>query len=389
MKTFLRLHSPVNSDYFRGLHLRRANSRALDFVRLTILVALFTLFANCAKAQNTDPDCPPGTPSGTVCVNGQSNPHWFDEEGGEHYNCGTGGCYIPGLSDPGYSPRTVGNNRNGWSTAGSGNGQAAPARQSTCPVNPNGVPKTEPVSGFPVILSTGAKMLPQSDFLHVSPLTLALTRTYKSSNTTSNLMFGDRWSSNFDYKVYGGQYSNYEYLNGQLSPLDLTISLPDGSAYAFYRPRASTSSPVAQYIPFGRAWGSTSVNRINASHDTNARMLIVNIGNRTYKFKQDPNNTPSSTTSISTASGSSEGFSMDLGVIPLPSTSPLSPLRLSARQCDSLGATAFTSPRSRRRMVRHGTTVTTRTACFLLSRHLSRRWAFTPTSTRTPMTRGA
>jgi RHS repeat-associated protein len=227
-----------------------------------------------------------------VVIEGEShkNHEWQDEGGGYHIDCGSGYCYFPGVSDPYYSPRTVGDNRNGFSTFSSNNGSGPPTK-AECPRTAKNAPPPVLTSGFPVILGSGAKLLPQSDFPHASPLSLGLTRTYNSRNNFGPpSMFGERWNSSFDYKVAS---LSVQYVNGQLSPASFTLSLPDDSSYLFYRPAGNTPPAIVKYQPGGTVWGSTTPNRLSATHDTNARTLTVNIGNRTYNFIQDPNNSPS------------------------------------------------------------------------------------------------
>jgi len=102
-------------------------------------------------------------------------------------------------------------------------------------------------------------------------------------------MFGDRWRSSFDYIL---TIASSQYVNGQLSPVSFTLSAPDGSAYGFYRPGGSYPPAVVQFQPRNTVWGSTTPNRLSATHDTNARTLTINVGNRTYTLFQDPNNNP-------------------------------------------------------------------------------------------------
>ena len=56
----------------------------------------------------------------------------------------------------------------------------------------------KPVTGNPVVISTGEKLLPQTDFQAGGDYGLGLHRRYRSLNA-SGTMFGPQWMSNFDY----------------------------------------------------------------------------------------------------------------------------------------------------------------------------------------------
>jgi RHS repeat-associated protein len=236
----------------------------------------------------------------------------------------------------------VGNNWSGLSSIGT-NGKAAPKEVSACPESKNATPATALKSGFPVILSTGAKQLPQSDFQHAAPLGLGLTRTYKSDDSQAGLVFGDRWQSNFDYKVIVGQS---EYINGQLAPGSLSLQLPDGTSYVFYR---VGGSPIVQYLPNGRPSNSTSPNKLSASYDATAKTATFNVGNRVYRFVQQPNPDPRNVTlnisSITELGKLIYAFSRDPGTQRLLSvTSGLGGATIRFTWGDGAHVTAVTAP---------------------------------------------
>lgn len=231
--------------------------------------------------------------NGVVHVCGKKENHWLDDEGGEHWNCGSGNCIIPGLSDPARTPRPVGDNRSGNTLVSAGNAPATP-RQGKCPTSGAApAPATGEASGFPVILSNGAKYLPQSDFPHASPLSLALNREYKSNdgyNFYAPTMFGKGWRSSFDYRIDAVQEwsSNYT-VNGLLIPGGFRFYMADGTSYGFLLQTFPPVGPVVPYVLRGSSSNSGSP-RISASYDTNALILSITVGNRIYNFRTGPPN---------------------------------------------------------------------------------------------------
>jgi len=78
--------------------------------------------------------------------------------------------------------------RNGWfAPVPAGTGMPAPTPSCR---GAGQVPAVQPLSGHPVVLSTGSKYLSHHDFPHASNLSLALNRTYRSDLPTANAMFG-------------------------------------------------------------------------------------------------------------------------------------------------------------------------------------------------------
>lgn len=77
-----------------------------------------------------------------------------------------------------------------------------------------------PVGKLPVVYATGEKVLPQLDFDNKSLLSLALVRTYRSTQSSSS-MFGPNWSSSLDYPSLGSS----QYIS------TIRLTLPSGGNY--------------------------------------------------------------------------------------------------------------------------------------------------------------
>jgi YD repeat-containing protein len=100
---------------------------------------------------------------------------------------------------------------------------AADDNSDTCPSTSN-----------PVILSTGEKYKVERDFAAASSYGLNLQRTYRSYNDRP-FMFGLRWSSEYDYRLYfSGCWYNGDY-PGLCIPQVITMLLPDGTTYRYER----------------------------------------------------------------------------------------------------------------------------------------------------------
>jgi len=119
--------------------------------------------------------------------------------------------------------------------------QAPPKNTNNSPTNPCG---TTPVSGHPVVLATGEKLLQEQDFVSPKLNGLSLRRTYRSRG--ANGIFGSNWTSNYDYSSisWSGCGSNPDY-PGKCMPTSASTTLPDGSTY--------------QFVPYGTIVGESFV----------------------------------------------------------------------------------------------------------------------------------
>ena len=61
---------------------------------------------------------------------------------------------------------------------------------------------SSPATGKPVIIATGEKIKPQSDFSGAGLYPLSLARYYHGFGSQIALMFGNNWTSNYDYHLY-------------------------------------------------------------------------------------------------------------------------------------------------------------------------------------------
>jgi RHS repeat-associated protein len=103
---------------------------------------------------------------------------------------------------------------------------------SNAPADPknNSVDCTQ--TGKPVIIATGEKYTPQSDFRSFGLHGLSLERTYRSQNATGQL-FGPNWTSSFDVPSLTPdtwwiwtEWGNY--------PRSATVTFPGGEQYTYY-----------------------------------------------------------------------------------------------------------------------------------------------------------
>jgi YD repeat-containing protein len=129
-------------------------------------------------------------------------------------------------------------------STGTGNKQNASAEnksstKNTCP---------QPVSGQPVIIGTGEKLLPQSDFTHESMAPLSLSRQYRSNpqNSARPTLFGPNWQSSLEIpaaiKSTQCRYVDRTELDyAGCLPTSVSVSLTDGTTYKYIRPNDSGS----------------------------------------------------------------------------------------------------------------------------------------------------
>lgn len=180
------------------------------------LATMFALTAFCAFAQNTLEE---------VKVHGTH----------AAFECGLndgGGCiYVgnfPGITLPD-APLPVGQGRQEFSATSAQNG--TPALSVGC--SKKDTPPVNVASSAPVILSTGAKFLSATDFVHSSGLPLSLQRSYRSDDAVGpDALFGPKWRSSFDYQL---TVEADTCSNSSCSPSIMSFKTPDGNVQRLYR----------------------------------------------------------------------------------------------------------------------------------------------------------
>lgn len=176
----------------------------------------------------------PGDPPKEVRVVGQRLTDQDRDDGGSSDMTSVSSIQFSAVSDS-----HPGSRFRGYQAAiTNGIGQPAPAVNS-CQTDPkSGTPTPAPVSGAPVILSSGSKYLKHQDFTGATDLSLGLTRTYRSDLPytggilSSRPLFGSNWRSNFDYSLELGGLICSGYSNCQIN--NITFRMPDGAAYVLY-----------------------------------------------------------------------------------------------------------------------------------------------------------
>lgn len=154
-----------------------------------------------------------------------------------------------------------------------------------------------PITGGPVVLSSGTKYLNQSDFPHNSPLNLMLTRTYRSEDVFATF-FGKHWTSSLDFAPLetGGQLRNFN-LQGSIVPMpdNITFHLPDGNTYQFshFLDQGSVSNVYFtpanyQYATTVGQGGGIGYGNLYAVYN-DATHITVGIGNKQYSFSSSNN----------------------------------------------------------------------------------------------------
>ena len=137
-----------------------------------------------------------------------------------------------------------------------GTGRSAP--KSTCEVDSNGLPATDPTGSNPVVFSSGTKYLAQQDFIDASALGMPLTRTYRSEDVTSKF-FGPRWTSGLEFAPLelSGKY-NSAVVGSSLviMPDYITFRLPDGNVYQFQNYIYPDHQSYAYFTPANYAYAT-------------------------------------------------------------------------------------------------------------------------------------
>jgi len=155
-------------------------------------------------------------------------------------------------------------------------GTGMPAPTPSC--SSGGVPSVQPLSDHPVVLSTGSKYLSHRDFPHASPLSLALTRTYRSDLPTSNAMFGSNWASGLEYKLL---YAS----TGSTPSNNISFVMPDGTMYSLYLWIPPSGTPYYYFIASAmqnRPYPGSSP--VYATYYPSDRSITVSAGGLNYYF---------------------------------------------------------------------------------------------------------
>jgi len=169
---------------------------------------------------------------------------------------------------------------------GPGNGAAAPSNCS----QDGGGPSSNPTSGFPVEMASGAKLLNQQDFVHASALGMPLMRTYRSDYGVGDA-FGVMWSSSLEFNPVVDLTCSA----GICSPKSFKLPMPDGSSYTLLRwipPGFSPQYPYYTPANYSGASSGTGVGSQNiyAVYNVPARSMTVVVGTKSYYFSSSTNN---------------------------------------------------------------------------------------------------
>lgn len=214
------------------------------------------------------------------------------------WNCTTTGTRTYNSDDPGYGQNPAYNSGPSYDPTPYTNlplpgAPPAPDPQpgvgGTAPSSCSGI---NPISGGPVVLSSGTKYLNQSDFPHRSPLNLGLSRTYRSDDRLATF-FGSHWTSSLDFVPLemGGQIRDFHLGGGIVQMSDnITFRLPDGNSYQFSHFLDQASSSNVYFTPanyqyamtFGQG-GGVGYGVLYAVYN-DATHIMVNIGNSQYYF---------------------------------------------------------------------------------------------------------
>lgn len=152
---------------------------------------------------------------------------------------------IPAIHVPGESPRSPYSpapsigfpNLFNPGNAGGGGGRPAQNQQAAAPSSGNSdqscgtAAKASPTTKLPVVIATGEKLLPESDFQAGGDYGLGLQRTYRSMHSYGSL-FGPHWLSNLDYPklIIEGSYC---FPDRVCVPRTATLTHPDGGRFVY------------------------------------------------------------------------------------------------------------------------------------------------------------
>jgi RHS repeat-associated protein len=150
------------------------------------------------------------------------------------------------------------------------------------PADPNTKPDcaqgTAPISDHPVILSTGEKVLYQTDFSSAKIDGLSMDRTYRGFSNSVGI-FGTNWVSSFDYGnlVFTGSdtYQGYQ------MPHTVQVRLPDGSSYTFIH----TPNTLYGYTKDGGPWTTATDQWVH--YDMDNKWWVLDWREREYRYTPD------------------------------------------------------------------------------------------------------
>jgi len=152
-------------------------------------------------------------------------------------------------------PTAIGDRNPGFvmnvNRGGGGGGPLARGKVAAAPSTGNSdiscgtAKKASPVSAHPVVIATGEKLLPESDFQAGGEYGLGLRRTYRSMHAYGSL-FGPQWLSNFDYPklVIEGQACSRDKV---CVPRTATLTDSDGARFV-YRLVSATATEDGVYV---------------------------------------------------------------------------------------------------------------------------------------------
>ncbi len=158
-----------------------------------------------------------------------------------------------------------------------------PSEQNTETECPNASESnTNPMSGNPVILATGEKILPQVDGASAGLYGMSLERSYRS-NSSAGYFFGAKWTSNLDpYRVTKSALPCWNTDIGCV-PRDATVTFPGGVKYLYrmdpaepgtYTVNASIALGRLTYQTGNGGWGLEMGGR-NYYFSSSGRMFSV------------------------------------------------------------------------------------------------------------------
>ena len=117
-------------------------------------------------------------------------------------------------------------------SAPSSSSQAQPSSENETKVDPCAEGESPTTTGNPVLLTTGEKLLAQTDFVVGGFYGFDLTRTYRSRQTGS-LLFGPKWSSGADAMRISWSSKQTCEPGGPCAPKDAVLTETDGSQYKY------------------------------------------------------------------------------------------------------------------------------------------------------------
>ncbi len=158
-----------------------------------------------------------GGPAGTSTVD--NSPPWSNQ-GGQIFTFDKNGSPFP-FEIPGH--------RGG----GNGGGPQAPNPKDKPPSKDNSKKTpcgSNPSTPHPVIIATGEKVKDETDFSGAGLYPLELSRHYHGFGEQVAMMFGNNWTSNYDYRLYAyGCNHTGDYPRTVCVPTSFEFDTPDGS----------------------------------------------------------------------------------------------------------------------------------------------------------------